>query len=202
MSDQEYQRFEELLPFYVNGTLDQPDRQFVEQYLAQHGYAQQSLNFTSALHKVVQGIGQHRAADQGLEKLLHEYRLLHPKQSWLDKFQAICKAWGFTPAFAVAATVIAIQTGILLSQQPLPTDTEYRSMPSQVAATPNLKVIVSPKASFADLSALLQQHGCHIVSGPSETGELWLKLDKPEDASKIQKYLLDSGLVDDATVIK
>ena len=49
-------RFEMLLPFYLNGTLDSDDKKFVEHYLQHHPQAIQSLTFTKHLKDTLQNL--------------------------------------------------------------------------------------------------------------------------------------------------
>ena len=48
------ERFEELLPWYVNGTLGAEDRAFVEAYLEQHPEARSELEWYRSLQQRVQ----------------------------------------------------------------------------------------------------------------------------------------------------
>lgn len=77
MSD-ERQRFEHLLPFYLNGTLNNEEKTLVEQYLRQNPEAYQSLVFTKHLQHTVQTLASDIAPEahriQQLTNRWHEAR--------------------------------------------------------------------------------------------------------------------------------
>ena len=196
-----YMRFVEQLPFYINGTLNADDMAFMNTYLANNSHAQNDLKFEYALRDVVKQIGAERAPDAGLAKLLRDFRQFHQKPSLLNRIRASFRNWGLTPAFAVAATIVVIQSTVMFNQQGIIPSTIYRSMTQEKAVAPQLKVIANNKASFSEITILLRQYGCKIVSGPSESGELWITVDDPSQLNNIQRNLIESNLVDEATLL-
>lgn len=196
-TDADRMRFEELIPFYINQTLSTDDVTFMQEYLAGHLHMQNEVGFAKALHSVVKQTGANRADDAGLNDLLSDYRLLNKHPNWIERIRLVCKKWGFTPAFAVAASVIAIQSIMLTHYLPLSPETRYRGISNQAQIKADLKITVNPQSNFTELAALLRQTGCRVVSGPSEIGELWVALENPEKAEQIKRILLDSALVDD-----
>lgn len=198
--DPERMRFEEFLPFQINGSLGSDDAAFMQQYLANHPQMHNEVSFVEALRSAIKETGETRAADAGLSRLLNEFRSLHKRPSFIERIRLECLNWGLTPAFAIAATVILIQS-IMLTQYQLPSpEVQYRGLSSQRQAMPNLKITINPKSNYAELVDILRQTGCRVVSGPSETGELWVAFDEPQKTEQIRRTLLDSGLVDDAIV--
>jgi hypothetical protein len=61
--------------------------------------------------------------------------------------------------------------------------------------------VVRRDARFADLTELLAQHRCHVVWGPSVSGELWVVLDDPATAEATRQQLMRSPLIEDAVVL-
>jgi len=196
----ERMRFEELLPFYINQTLGADDTAFMQQYLASHAHMQNEVSFAKALQSVVKETGANRADNAGLAKLLDAYHLLQKRPSLIERIRSSFQNWGFTPAFAIAASVVVIQSILLTQYQRSAPEDQYRGLSNQVQIVPNLKITVNPQANFTELAVLLRQTGCRVVSGPSETGELWIVLDEPEKTEQIKRTLLDSGLLDDAVI--
>ena len=78
------QRFEQLLPFYVNGTLTEQEREFVSAYLAKHNHARQSLTWTSSIQRTIQDLGSVAPDDQRvnrfLQKLAEQQQPKHTQQ--------------------------------------------------------------------------------------------------------------------------
>jgi hypothetical protein len=66
---------------------------------------------------------------------------------------------------------------------------------------PQLKIIVNNNVPFSEVTILLRQYGCKIVAGPSESGELWVTVDDPSKLNNIQRNLIESNLVDEATLL-
>lgn len=194
-------KFAEHLPFYINGTLNSDDMAFMNTYLANNLQAQSDLKLASAMRDVVKDIGAERAPDAGLPKLLNDFKQLHQKPSLLDRIQTSFKHWGLTPAFAVAATIVVIQSTVMFAQLGLVSSTTYRSMTEEKAAEPQLKIIANDKVSFSEITILLRQYGCKIVAGPSESGELWIAVDDPSQLDNIKRNLIESNLVDEATLL-
>lgn len=199
--DDNYKKFAELLPFYVNGTLDSEDVEFMRAYLSGNSKAQSEMKFASAMRDVVKQIGAERAPDAGLAKLLSDFKQFHQKPSLLDRIRTSFKNWGLTPAFAVAATIVVIQSTVMLAQLGSISSTTYRSMAEEKTAEPQLKIIANNKASFSEITILLRQYGCKIVAGPSESGELWITVDDPSQLNNIKRNLIESNLVDEATLL-
>ena len=203
---QDLQYFRDLLPFFVNGTLNKTDKTFVETYLLQHPEAQAEVNFAQALRAAVKAVGSERNEDAGLEHLLKEIRQSRKmsKPGFLERWQLHCRDWGFTPAFVAMSVIVMIQSGVLIErwhqeQTPIILST-YRSIP-EVAVQANIKVIIKPNANFGDLVILLRQTGCHIVNGPSESGELWLSVDDANRLVKVSEILQASPSVIDLLII-
>jgi hypothetical protein len=194
-------RFSEQLPFYTNGTLNAEEMKFMKAYLANNPQAQSDIKFAAAMRDVVKQIGTDRAPDAGLARLLDDFRQIHQKSSMLDRIRASFKNWGLTPAFAVAATIVVIQSAVILNQQDLTPGSIYRSMTTEKIAYPQLKIIINNNASFSEVTILLRQYGCKIVAGPSESGELWIAVDDPGKLNNIQRNLIESNLVDEATLL-
>ena len=68
----ERQRFVELLPFYVNGTLDAKDHDWVDAYLATHPNAENELKFMQILRESTRNTTSKVPEAQRLERLLGE----------------------------------------------------------------------------------------------------------------------------------
>lgn len=201
--NQDLHRFRELLPFFVNGTLNEADQAFVDTYLIQHPELQAEVGFIQTLRTAVKAVGSDRNEDAGLERLLtsiHQSQKVS-KPSLLDRWQHYCHDWGFTPAFAAMSVIAIIQSAVLLErwQQPIALST-YRSIP-EATALAQLKVIINPNANFGDLVMLLRQTGCHIVNGPSESGELWLSVDDSNKLAEVSNILQSSPSVADLLII-
>lgn len=190
------QRFAELTPFYVNGTLDQDDQAFIEQSLNLHPVLQVNIDLARAMQSAIKKQIESRPMDAGLDNLLKAFHKSYHKPTLTEKIRQYFEHWGLTKAFAAAIALVLVQFAVILQLQIGTLGSVYRGLSTQAQNTPHLKVTINPKANYAELVEVLRANGCRVISGPSETGELWLILETPEKINKIKEDLIYSGLVD------
>ncbi len=99
------QRFQQLLPFYVTRQLPESDNAFVKAYLTANPASQDALRFTEQLSQVVRGIGADRHPDLALQNLLD--KLTPARQSLLQRliaqWRSAGQGWRILIALAAAA---------------------------------------------------------------------------------------------------
>lgn len=201
--------FHELLPFYVNGTLDAADTAFIESYLTKHPEAASELRFAQLLDRTVKKQMPGTAADEGLQAILDKWHA-SLKQETPSAWLRLCdhlRSWGMlSPGFAVTCALLVVQSfliwPIMSAHDRTPTPSLTRDV-GVVAAPAQLKVIIRSNARFADLQSLLLECGCRIVAGPSATGELWLAVDTSHEAqalTALRDQLRQSPLVLEASL--
>ena len=86
------QRFQQLLPFYVTRQLPEAEKAFVEAYLAANPASQDALYFTEQLSQVVRSIGADRHPEFALQKLFNN--LTPARQSLLQRLVAQWRSAG------------------------------------------------------------------------------------------------------------
>lgn len=191
--------FRELLPFYVNGTLDDSERKRIEAYLAEHPGARDEYLFTERLARTARLHGERRDPMAGYAQLKARLDAARPAPPSLAKrWRERLRAWGLSPALALtlalASTQLVVTGAYLLPAREDAVVTRGIAAPQQRA---QLKLTVRRGAAYGDVVALLAREHCHIVWGPSESGELWLVLDEPHDAPRVRQLLAQSPLVED-----
>jgi len=194
--NQDLQRFRELLPFFVNGSLDTEEQDFINTYLEQHPEVQEELEFEQSLRSAVKSIElEHDSAKslQRLHKAIHEQQ--HPEkkkneylwsQFWIN--------WGLTPAMTAISAVVIVQALLIIELWDDKTIMHLRSEYQWIGRSTQtssliLKVSINTNANFSELAELFRQTGCRIVAGPSEENELWLKLDDSSRFAEIRTSL-------------
>ena len=99
------QRFQQLLPFYVTRQLPEADKAFVEAYLTANPASQDALRFTEQLSQVVRSIGADRQPDLALQQLFNN--LTPARQSILKRliaqWRAAGRVWRILIVLAAAA---------------------------------------------------------------------------------------------------
>lgn len=206
--NQDHEKFKELLMFYVNGTLEKDERSFVEAYLQAHPEMKSYLRLNQQLMRAIQGEDEDFEFDEAAarERLLAKVRTLKNNQpepfferivskglfaQWSGNFQH----WGLTPALGVVFALLIGQSIMLMNLQT--EANKYRDISNTINLAPHFKVTVNAKADFYALTELLRKNGCSVVSGPSQNGEIWIKLDEPAKSKQIKADMLSSGLVDE-----
>lgn len=106
------QRFQELLPFYVTRQLPDADKAFVEAYMASNPASQDALHFTEQLSQVVRSIGADRHPELALQKLFNN--LTPGRQSLLQRliaqWRGAGRGWRILIVLAAAALLGAAST--------------------------------------------------------------------------------------------
>lgn len=196
--------FRAALPFYINGTLAAGERAEVEAFLALDAEARAELAFARALAGAARKHADERDPMAGFaqfQKRLATARAASQKpgrRGWRDW----AASWGFSPALGFVIALLGLQTVMNLGVLPrAPDEPVTRSLATSQRAA-NLKIVVRPAASMAQLVELLQQQRCQIVWGPGSGGEFWLVVDDRARIEPVRDALLRSGLVDDVLVLE
>ena len=99
------QRFQELLPFYVTRQLPDADKAFVEAYMAANPASRDALHFTEQLSQVVRSIGADRHPELALQKLFNNLTPAHQNllQRLIAQWRAAGRGWRILIVLAAAA---------------------------------------------------------------------------------------------------
>ncbi len=183
MSEEDEHLLEARLPWYVNGTLDDEARAWVDEQLARRPALQQRLQREWALQKSVGAAAQWPAPDIGLDRLMTRLQSEGEWGSGSRKRLAGLPSWaqwlrmiGTPPvAGALAASVLA-QAGVIawLASHP-DVDAGQAGLRSiGVTEMRTLRVSFKPEASETQIRAALVAAGARIVGGPTQLGEYWV----------------------------
>ena len=121
--NEERRRFEQLLPFYLNGTLDNNDQKFVENYLRLNPEAVQSMSFAKQLQGTLQALAPDSAPDaHRLQHFMGRWRNTKTITSqnksktriqWLKDFLLSIKGLGLAAVLASAIFfIMTMQYGL------------------------------------------------------------------------------------------
>jgi hypothetical protein len=172
-------RFQELLPFYANGTLQGDEREWMERQLAEHADARDELDAVRALKARI----EHSLPDVpdtiGLDRVMTRIRADQP--GWLDRLAALLGvSGGLRPATAFAGlAVIAVQAGVIVSLVAGPRDEDAGAGLRTPRATavhdgPVLKVNFAPDAKEAQIRHLLVSVQGRLAGGPGQLGDYYI----------------------------
>jgi hypothetical protein len=184
-------RFDELLPFYVNGTLDEQDREWVDSYLREHPKTAAELQWYRTLQETMKRDTPAVSAEVGLDKAMARIRaeraptraptkpaepsLGERVRGWLA---ALAPQPLLRPALAGALAVVVVQ-GIVIANLANKEDdaSEIRATrPTVVEPGPFLKVNFKADAREADIRMLLVEINGSLAGGPGQLGDWYVRI--------------------------
>jgi anti-sigma factor RsiW len=165
-----------LLPFYVNGTLDETDRQKVESWLEtdpQAGAHLARVNEECDLTRAdaeTRGVPPRRVLDSLMAEIGEAPGGIRP-EGWVERVWAVLSPRYALAGAAALALVVALQAGyIVYTGQQAPA--QFQSTTSKAAAFsgPTALVVFSADVDMGTVSARLFELGLVIVDGPRQGG--------------------------------
>jgi len=171
-----------LLPWYVNGTLSDDERQAVEALLQRSAEARATLETLQTLQTDIKAELQEPAPGElGWKRLQKSIRnQSNPIQ--IPKAQRDRPIWNRFLA-AAAVLIIALQVGLLLKT---PTDTTPRLLGTepgtgQFENAQIYRLVIAPDAAWSEVLALLQDLNAQLVDGPSALGVVTIAVKPPAE---------------------
>jgi hypothetical protein len=209
-------RFDELLPFYVNGTLPEAERQWVDAYLHEHPQAAAELDscrtLQSRIRADVPAVSSEVGLDRALARMRREgpapqlARRAAPPTPWQrlgDWLSTLVPQPVLKPAFAAALAVVAVQ-GLVIVQMAGEDDESslIRSAPPTAAVDqgPYLKVNFRGDAREADIRMLLIEVHGSLAAGPGQLGDYYVRIPAAQ-ADAVAGKLKASAIVDAVAVV-
>lgn len=190
-------RFTELLPWYVNGTLSETDRAWVDNYLREHPESRAELDFYQALKADLHDNAPKVPSTIGLAKTLQLVGADRP--TLRERVHGFFAGFGLRPALAMGlVAVVALQGAVIAGLWGGRADDDAGSMRAgrTVAAEdgPVLKLNFSAEAKEADLRfALLAVQGT-IVGGPGQLGDYYVRVPAGKEQAALAKLRGQSGV--------
>lgn len=183
-------RFSELMPWYVNGSISAEDRAWVDSYIASNPEAKSELAFYQSLQKRMRDNAPAVPATIGLDKAMRLIRGDQP--SFAEKLQSFFGGFGMRPAVAFAAVALfTIQAGVIFSlvrEKPLDDTSEVRvGKPQVVTEGELLKLNFTPEAKEADIRFLLLSVQGDLAAGPGQLGDYYVRVPAGTQAAALAK---------------
>ena len=219
-------RTEQLLPWYVNGTLVGPDRNHVEDALQRDASALRHLNWESAVRTAIKADPVYDiAADRGLAQVMQRIRAGAPTSASAPRATAAprrpatiaihanptslftrFREWiNFSPGLALACTLVVLQSFVISRMWSSHSEdiafAESRAV-QNAPARGDTFIRIQFKANTAErqLSSMLRANNAEIVAGPTQLGEYYL-LVKPNEAPQTLARMLTNPQVESAEIV-
>ena len=177
-------RFQELLPWYVNGTISDADRAWVDRYVADDPLARAELDWYRSLSTRMKDSAPAVPATIGLSKAMTLIRGDRPTLA--ERLSAFFGGFVMRPAFALAGfAIIAAQTGLILNLMgDKDESSEMRAAQTvPVKEGPLLKLNFAPDAKEADIRLLLMSVQGSLVGGPGQLGDYYVRVAAGKEAA-------------------
>ena len=170
-----------LLPWYVNGTLSEEERQQVEAYLDRSSHARDEVELLRQLRQQVKEEAvENSPGELGLQRLKREIKQADAQEQGpgsSDKMagRTITVASFWRPLAVAACLLVAIQAGVLvgINTGVVPVSDEVKTAG---AGAPPLQVTFAPDATEEQIRDVLQSAGASIADGPTALGIYKLRL--------------------------
>ncbi len=199
------ERFQELLPWYINGTLGDVDRAWMDEYMASHPEARSEFTFFESMATTMQRKAEGVPETVGMARLFQRIeaeRAPIPSQVE-DKPQRVPWYKSLTsdlnwlrPALAMSLAVVAFQSFLLM--QRADDAVKYRGTTNAQASGPApanfFRVLFRATATEGEVRVLLGSLHAEIVAGPSSAGEYVLRIPMGDSAAA-SLQLQSSGLI-------
>ena len=198
--DRHHQEVWELLPWYVNGTLEDRERQRVDRHLRTCVYCQKEVERCDQIAGIIQGSDEPpvSSASQQFAKLMADVETLaadHPSAGhrghrFVTGLSNLINhtSRGVRWALAAQSAMILILFGMLIWQVSPTPGPAYSTLsdttPSHPQAVMRMRVIFAADTMESQIRALLFELGGRIVNGPSPIGAYTLEVPLSGESSE------------------
>lgn len=210
-------RYTEMLPFYVNGTLNAEDRAAVESWLAEHPEHRGELEWWRSVKERMDDPALNVSDEIGLERTMERIHAdkraanlaraeapapRRASRGFFDTLREWVASISPAPVMAAAAVVIAIQGGFLAHFAMQGGETsEFRSVPGDAAASgPVVKVNFKADAREEEIRMLLVDVQGTLAGGPGQLGDWYVRVPAGRTMAAIEK-LKAASVVESAELV-
>ena len=192
LQDELHMRAQELLPWYVNGTLDAAERDGLEAHLAQCAECTADVRRERLLATRIAELGID--GDLGWEAWRDRMTRLPPRVSTPARLlrRPVSLGWVVGGQLAAAALIIAV---VLPTRQADPAPAYHVLGAAPTARAGNLLVQFGPEVTTKQVQSALAGADARIVDGPTVTGAYVLHVTEAERPAALAKLRGTPGMV-------
>lgn len=195
------ERFQELLPWYVNGTLSDDERQWMDGFLAEHPEARAEADWFASLKTKVQESAPAVPETIGLARTM---QLIHGDQpTWSERISAFFGDFGMRPSLVLAGlALVAVQSAVMLNMlvgEKQDTVGWRANGAIEVKEGPVLKLNFKADAKEEDIRFLLLSVQGDLIGGPGQLGDYYVRVPAGGEQTSLDR-LKDNPIVQTAAL--
>lgn len=183
----------ELLPWLVNGSLDEIEHGAVKEHASSCVICRRELNELEVVQASIAALGEHTDVPEPDMRRINARIDAHLASAsrgsqWLDAWRKFSTGrWQL--AFAVQTAALVVVVGVLLiPREPTPEFTTLSTVES-LPAGHYLRVVFDPTLPEVDLSGIIDANGLSVAAGPSNRGVVTLRFAETALASEREATL-------------
>jgi anti-sigma factor RsiW len=186
-----------LLPWFVNGTLDQDELAFVEQHLSECVRCQREVQWLRELRAAcIDGEAAPGASTvfRNLRRQLDQPRAERGRGASLRKLWKRAPPWSRWAMAAELAAIVALAAVLLPTTDGL---APYRTLGARSAAAPtgSLVVVFDPTTPESELRRMLRKAEARVADGPTQTNAYVLKVAAQRQVEAVQALRAEPAVV-------
>jgi len=201
LDDPAHRAVEELLPWFVNGTLEGEELVLVEQHLRECARCQREVDWLRELQGAYVGSDMAPDAAQSFRKLRR--RLDESRTRWrlvrrlrdLRRFWRQTQPWARRAVAAELAVILVLGTLLVSGSEP---GALYRTLGAADASRPaagSLVVVFDPHITEAELRRIVRRAGARVVDGPTGADAYVLELPAERQAAALEALREERAVV-------
>lgn len=175
-------RFDEHVPFYVNGTLAAQERSWMDNYLAQHPHKRADIDQAHQDRLHSQRLQTNIPESVRLTRLYRELgwseATVHAQEQGAQAADDVLAVPWLTGVVGVVLGGLLV-TGLgLVPASVAPTGQDlarYRGEQINCAQAPSIRLALAPQVQWVNLVQMLRTLQLQVISGPNQDGEIWVR---------------------------
>jgi len=202
----EHSQVQDLLPWYVNNTLQEDEHQLVHAHAKTCAACQADLQLLLKMQVAEPASGTVPDLDRALARLLPKLDAQEPANKpkdsnfharFLNIFQGMFKTgknslpWGMAIMAAQMAIIIGLIAHIAYPGQD---DNSYRVLGSGERSSGNIVVVFKPETTVKDIQRIMSMNDARIIDGPTVTNAYLLNVDEARLTQSIKELRSEAGI--------
>lgn len=179
------EHFDDLLPWFVNGTLSQEEQEHVAAHIERCARCQKEVRFLKKMHGEIRLETVQSPGELGLKKLLREIR---QERKVISPESKVFVNWWRSPLALAASFIIILQAGLLI--QTWTSENSFTPLSGPKDSGVVLQITFSPTATEEKIRESLRAVEGTIIDGPSALELYKVRLNLlPDDSNEIERRI-------------